>query len=104
MPPESRSRDALQLVLTAWKDGKTAKQIGETKPVISAFDARWRAGDKLEDFQIESVQAEAGKPVWFNVSLKMKAPSKLVKAKYVVIGIDPIMVYREEDYNKLSGM
>jgi hypothetical protein len=104
MPAESTARQALEKALAAWKEGKTAKEIDAKGPAINAFDLKWRAGEKLDSYEILSTKAEPNKPTWFTVKLNMKSPRREQTVRYVVIGIDPLSVCREEDYNKMSGM
>jgi hypothetical protein len=104
IPKEEESREALTIALTAWKKGEKWEKIPAGESTIQVLDNKWRAGQQLADFQIlEADPANAG-PQWFTVKLVMKKPAGELKVRYVVVGIDPLWVYREEDYKKSSGM
>ena len=103
IPKETESRQALTTALTAWKKGEKWEKIPAGEVTVEALDNKWRAGQQLADFQIlEADRASAG-PQWFTVKLVMKKPAGELKVRYVVVGIDPLWVYREEDYKKSSG-
>jgi hypothetical protein len=38
----------------------------------------------------------------FTVKLTLEDPATELKARYVVVGIDPVWVFRQEDYDMLS--
>jgi hypothetical protein len=103
LPPEQKARKALETALTAWHDGRPMKDVGASSPAIVVEDSQWKAGKKLESYEI--VQSEPGSgPIRFAVRLTIKGASQPQEVRYVVLGIDPLMVYSEKDYQKLSGM
>jgi hypothetical protein len=104
IPKEAQSREALTTALTAWKKGEKWQKIPAGKSIIEALDNKWRAGQQLADFQILEADPAGEGPQWFTVKLVMKKPAGELKVRYVVVGIDPLWVYREEDYKKSSGM
>lgn len=102
LPAENKARLALETALKAWQDGKTMGLIESTKPAVQVIDNKWQAGQKLAGFEI--LEAETGPgPQWFKVKLNMKAPAGEMRVRYVVAGIDPLWVYREEDFKKAAG-
>jgi hypothetical protein len=104
IPKEAESREALTTALTAWKKGEKWQKIPAGESVIEVLDNKWRAGQQLADFQILEADPAGDGPQWFTVKLVMKKPAGELKVRYVVVGIDPLWVYREEDYKKSSGM
>jgi hypothetical protein len=101
IPSESKARTALETALTAWKNSMPPGTIQTSSPAIEALDSQWRNGKKLESFEI--VSSEKNQDLtWFSVKLQLKGePQKEVK--YVVIGIDPLNVFSEADYQQASG-
>jgi len=63
-----------------------------------------KRGHKLGSFEIVSHEPNQGGPQWFSVKLVLKKPAGEQMVRYCVLGNDPLWVYREEDYNKTSGM
>ncbi len=104
IPKEDQSRQALTTALTAWKNGEKWEKIPAGESTIEVLDNKWRAGQQLADFQILEADPAGEGPQWFTVKLVMKKPPGQLKVRYVVVGIDPLWVYREEDYKKSSGM
>jgi len=103
MPAEDRARQALDAALAAWQKGERVGKIDDGPPVIQIVDSKWKAGQKLQSYQI--IEALPGNgPKHFVVRLTLKQPRSELEARYVVLGKDPLWVYREEDYKKLSGM
>jgi hypothetical protein len=104
IPKEAQSRQTLTTALTAWKNGEKWEKIPAGRSSIEVLDNKWRAGQQLADFQILEAEPAGQGPQWFTVKLIMKKPVGELKVRYVVVGIDPLWVYREEDYKKTSGM
>lgn len=102
VPPESNARLALETALTKWKDGEP--QPGEFpmgKVKVQVVDQAWAGGLKLTGFEIAGDESGAGGPRVFNVKLKTARGEQATK--YYVLGIDPLWVYGEADYKKMTG-
>jgi hypothetical protein len=104
IPAEDASREALEEALSSWESGATDSKIVASGRTIQVLDAKWRAGQKLASHEILSVEADADGKSWFSVKLVMKKPAGEQNARYVVIGNEPIWVYREDDYKQATGM
>ena len=66
------------------------------------FDARWQSGSKLERYEI--IEEVSGKQhPHFRVNLKLAGKPEET-TEYLVVGIDPLLIFREADYRKASGM
>jgi hypothetical protein len=104
IPAEDKSRDALEEALSAWEGGATDSKILASGMTIQVLDAKWRAGQKLESYEILGVESDEDGKSWFNVRLVMKKPAGEQIVRYVVIGQEPIWVYREDDYKQATGM
>ena len=70
------------------------------------MDLAWKSGQQqLKAFEIvgEETAASGSAPRYFKVRLTLaKGPPQEVR--YVVVGIDPLWVYREKDFDSLSGI
>jgi predicted small lipoprotein YifL len=110
IPPADTARTAVEAALSAWKAGEPLRTITTHTPPVDFYDARRQAGKKLEDFQI--VEEIPGDPYpSFKVKLRLagKKPGPAGKAQedettYLVVGIDPLQVFRKEDYAQPKGM
>jgi hypothetical protein len=102
IPSGNTARTALQTALTTWKDGTAHAPIKTGKPEINVFDARWQAGKKLESFEILEEITGQEQPQ-FKVRLQLKGqPEETIT--YLVVGIDPLLVFRDADYRRATGM
>jgi hypothetical protein len=102
LPPEQKARQALETALTAWQNGRPIKDIGASSPAIVVEDSQWKAGKRLEHYEIVNSEPGDG-PIRFGVQLKLHGVAAPQEMRYVVIGIDPLLVYSEKDFQKLSG-
>jgi hypothetical protein len=104
-PPADNARQALEAALNHWKAGGTPGSIPGTTPQVEVVDAKWKAAPKqLREFEIggEESRGDASAPRYFKVKLTM-ASGPPQDVRYVVVGIDPLWVYREQDFDALSG-
>lgn len=99
-PQKDVARQAIEKSLSTWKSGKPLATIPGT-PAIDTFDTRWRSGTKLKDFSILEEVPEQEHPQ-FKVQLQF-AGKPAETSEFIVIGIDPLLVFRKEDYLKVSG-
>jgi hypothetical protein len=64
-------------------------------------DQHRRPGQTLENFTIlGEVSGDGGR--WFEVELHLDEPPQKVQVRYVVVGIDPLWIFRQVDYEMLS--
>jgi hypothetical protein len=102
-PSSLTARGALESSLTAWKDGKKPGAIEGATPPIQVVDSTWQAGAKLASFEI--LREEPGEPEKrFTVRLVSGTPPVALETRYMVVGTDPIGVYREDDYKRMLNM
>ena len=104
VPPEQAARQALETALTAWQNGQPPDEVAAGPPVIRAVDSKWKSGQKLSNFQILSEEPGPSGPTFFSVRLTLKSPAKEQTVRYVVVGRDPLWVYREADFQSGAGM
>ena len=72
--------------------------------MVEAVDSKWKAGQKLSKFEILGEDAGGQGPTFFSVRLTVKGRAKAEVVRYVVVGRDPLWVYREDDYQTSAGM
>ena len=101
-PTSESARKAIETALSTWKSGTAHGSITSVKPSVDVFDARWRAGAKLENYEI--LTEVTGKPEpHFTVKIKLAGKPEET-TEYLVVGIDPLLVFRQADYEKATGM
>ena len=103
IPSEETGKDALTAALQAWQDGQPHGVVKSGEVPIDTYDARWQAGAKLERFEVvRSEMLDSHKA--FIVKMKLVDEPEEQEDTYLVIGKDPLMVFRKQDYNKASGV
>jgi hypothetical protein len=101
-PSAANARQALEMALTQWRDGQAKPaQFPFDKVKVEVVDQAWTDGQKLQSFEILGEEASTSGPRVFSVKLKTAKGEQTVK--YYVVGIDPLWIYGEADYRKLTG-
>jgi hypothetical protein len=104
-PPGEKARQALEAGLNHLQGGNPPGAVPGTSPRVEIVDTRWKAG-QLRAFEVlgeDAPSADSSVPRFFRVRLT-PASGPPQEVRYAVFGIDPLLVYREEDYKALSGV
>jgi len=106
VPEQSMARKALETALDAWKANRKSDEAMSIPegPNLQVLDIDWREGKKLQNFEIvNELPGSENEPKKFTVKLTYEGeePKETI---YHVVGINPLMVFRDEDYQKTSGM
>ena len=101
VPTTQSAEIAVRQGLDAWKAGHPPGEVpGTSSPMIFVNDTGRKPGQILKDFQIlGETRGSAGRTVVVN--LQLANPDEVVKTAYIVVGIDPLWVFRQEDYELL---
>jgi hypothetical protein len=99
-PPEVLARKALVDALEQWKAGQPIAAI-DGEPVIQIADTHRKSGQALQSYEVQGeVPMDYGR--CFQVKVQFSNPAVEEKIQYVVVGKNPIWVYRKEDYDMLA--
>lgn len=105
VPKDAQAKEALTVALDAWKNAQLPEPAGKlaSGATVRAVDMDWSGGQKLDSYEIgpESAVKQAG-PRKLTVKLRY-AGGQNVEATYFVVGIDPVQVFRDKDYEKYFG-
>ena len=100
VPAKELANTALSRALEAWRQGGTAGEIVGSKPMIFVTDSNRKESQKLINFRIlGETPGLSGRT--YAVELELAHPSERLKAEYIVVGIDPLWIFRREDYELL---
>jgi hypothetical protein len=100
VPSVARAEEALEMVLAAWKRGEPAAALKFDSPAVTiqVADSTRRPGQRLLDYELLGEIAGEG-PRTFAVRLKLDNPTEARDVRYYLVGIDPLWVFRQEDYD-----
>jgi hypothetical protein len=87
--------------LAAWQQGAAPGRIESTSPAVQVADSYRKPGQTLRTYEILGQTAAEG-PRCFAVRLTLENPIEERKARYVVLGLDPLWVLSYEDYEMLA--
>ena len=101
-PPADNARKALEAALNHWQAGNKPGTVPGTSPTVEIVDAKWKAGQKITAYEILGEDPAGAGPRTFKVRLTVAGGAPM-EVRYMVVGIDPLWVYRDEDFKKASG-
>ena len=91
---------ALHQALDSWKAGEPAGEVPGTKPLIYVTDVGRKPGQQLDSYEIlGETPGDTGRT--YTVVLHLSNPDEQVKTRYILVGIDPVWVFRQQDYELL---
>jgi hypothetical protein len=101
VPAPEVARQAVESVLSSWKEGQPVGLIADTTPQVHITDSHRKQGQKLNAYRILG-EVPGNAPRCFAVKLTYSHPTAEERARFVVLGIDPLWVFRHEDLDFLS--
>jgi hypothetical protein len=101
VPATELARHALEAMLVDWKEGLEPGPIDRLAVGVCVVDKQRKKGQTLDEFEILG-EAPADKVRCFAVRVKLSGPEAEEKVRFVVIGIDPLWVFRQEDFESLG--
>jgi hypothetical protein len=101
VPPVPAALQALETALRAWQEGQAPGRVaGQANPEVILVDNCRVPEQKLERFTILGETAGDG-PRCFAVRVRLQNPNEVQRLRFVVFGVDPLWVYRYEDYEMM---
>jgi hypothetical protein len=100
VPDPARGRQAIEALMETWKQGHPTGIVEPTTPRVQVVDTHRKPGQKLTSFEILSDSADS-RVRSFSVRLTLLEPEERPVVRFLVVGIDPILVFRQEDYELL---
>lgn len=99
VPSEEAACQALQVVLDAWRDGVSGP-LRTTTTAVEVADQHRKPGQRLRKYTILG-PAPGDVPRCFAVRLFLEGPTEELRARYIVVGTNPMWVFRYEDYEMM---
>jgi hypothetical protein len=100
-PSPQAARASLESALTDWREGRSPGSIA-SRPSVQVVDTSRKQGQILQSFTVLSETSVGAEGRCYVVRLQFENPPADERARYVVVGIDPVWVFRKEDYDKLA--
>lgn len=100
VPQSGLAERALKGVLDAWQAGKPAGELRLSDPLLAVqvCDAGRLPGQRLVSYEILGEVSAEG-PRSFVARLQLAEPAEEREVTYYLVGIDPLWVFRQEDYD-----
>jgi hypothetical protein len=100
VPDSAQGRRAIAAAMASWKAGHPAGGVEPTSPRVQVGDTHRKPGQRLEGYEILGESADSSART-FTIRLALVEPEERPIVRFLVVGIDPILVFREEDYEML---
>jgi hypothetical protein len=100
IPSDIVCRRALSSALQAWQAGVPVGPVPQSTPLIHVTDSSRIEQRPLQSWRILG-QVPGNAPSCYAVQLTLDHPVEQRRERYVVVGIDPLWVFRHEDYDLL---
>lgn len=100
-PASATARQAIEAALSKWKSGAKYGMTSDATPAVIVEEPRWKSGTRLENYEI--LEEVVGKEYpQFKVKLNFVGKPEVMD-EYLVVGIDPPIVYSKEEFDRTSG-
>ena len=102
-PSDEVARQAVETALKTWCEGGKPGPLAGTQPPVEVHDTPWHLGDRLSSYEILTEDKSAAQRR-FSVRLSLAKPDRVQEVQYFVLGRDPVMIFRDEDYVRNINM
>jgi hypothetical protein len=76
--------------------------LSAATPKVEVVDFEWRAGEALTDYSVGDESTGQGTKTFSSrLTLKGQPPKDV---SYMVLGVDPILIYRDADFTRAMNM
>ena len=99
-PDVGPARAAIVASLDAWKSGRREGGTIGVSPAIGIVDSQ-RSERLLLDYEVVGPLTVVDNARPFAVRLVLDAPRESVTTRYLVLGQDPLWVFRQDDFDRM---
>ena len=103
-PSEEAARAALEGALKTWRNGGKPGELPGTEPPVVVHDTPWSQGERLGSYEILREDPGPDTEKQFTVRLSLTKPDRTEEVRYHVLGVGPLMVFRDQDYLRNINM
>jgi hypothetical protein len=101
VPKPEAARRALVAAMDAWRAGVPPGKVDGVSPSVVVVDSHRRPGQSLGRYEVLGEVAEENVRT-FAVRVHLENPEEQAVVRYNLFGLDPIWVFRREDYDMIS--
>jgi hypothetical protein len=100
LPDQALARRAVEIAMQAWRESPGLALSSSPSPSVMFVDQRRRPGQPLRAFTVLS-ESESEGFRRYQIKLALAEPDESRVAAYCVFGVNPIWVYRSEDFDMI---
>jgi hypothetical protein len=100
IPSSELAREALVSALEGWKKGSPPRKLPSGQTIVVA-DTHRKPGQSLVSYRIVG-EAPLHDGRRFIVRARLADPEQEERIQFLVIGVDPLYVFRQEDYDMIA--
>jgi len=101
VPGPEVARKAIATMLDGWRAGRPLDEAVGTAPSVQVVDKHRRPGQRLDGYEILG-EVATDRARGFAVRLRLVGPDEAPVVRFLAIGIDPVWVFRQEDYEMIA--
>lgn len=101
LPDAPAARKAIEAAMENWKAARPTGQIDPGPPRIQVNDSFRKKDQTVERYEILG-QTTRERSITFVLRVTFSNPDEVQYVRFVLLGVDPIIVFRQEDYDLMS--
>lgn len=101
LPTPADARAAMEAAIGCWKAGKPTGRRESTTPPVQVMDSFRKPGQAIVSWEILG-QTTLERAVAMTVRVKFTSPEATETIRFLLLGTDPVLVFRQEDYDLMS--
>ena len=101
LPKPADARAAMEAALGCWKAGKPTGRRESTTPPVQIMDSFRKPGQAVDGWEILG-QTTGERAVAMTVRVQFTSPKATETIRFLLLGTDPVLVFRQEDYDLIS--
>lgn len=101
LPSLELGRQAIVATMESWAKGRPTGGVESTSPRIQVMDTTRRPGQVATKYELVG-ETTGERALAYVVKVELANPAATETIRFLVLGIDPVLVWRQEDYDMMS--
>ncbi|MDG3003189.1 hypothetical protein [Paludisphaera mucosa] len=98
VPDAAGARLAVERAMEFWKEGRPTGVVEATRPRIQVVDSSRKPGQTVASYRMLAESASPRERT-FSLKVSLHHPDEEAVVRFLVMGADPILIFRQEDYD-----